>query len=150
MRALVQRVKEASVSIGDELKSSIGPGMLVLVGVESEDGDDDISWLSNKLTGLRIFDDQEGVMNLSLKDIGGEILAVSQFTLHARVKKGFRPSYIDAAPPDISIPLYEKFVARLETELGKKVQTGEFGAEMDVRLINDGPVTIFIDSKNKR
>ena len=150
MRVIVQRVKEASVSIGGEVKSSIGQGMLVLVGVETADGDEDISWLCNKITGLRIFDDANGVMNLSLKDIGGDILAVSQFTLHARIKKGFRPSYIDAAPPETSIPVYEKFVASLEAELGRTVQTGEFGAEMDVGLINDGPVTIFIDSKNKR
>ena len=150
MRVLVQRVKKASVTIGNEMKSSIGPGMLVLVGVESEDSEHDISWLCNKLAGLRIFDDNDGIMNLSLKDTGGDILAVSQFTLHARVKKGFRPSYIDAAPPDISIPLYEKFVEGLEAEIGKKVQTGEFGAEMDVALVNDGPVTIYIDSKNKR
>ena len=150
MRVIVQRVKEASVTIAGELKSSIGEGMLVLVGVQSDDSEEDIKWLCNKITGLRIFDDSEGVMNLSLMDTGGDILAVSQFTLHARVKKGFRPSYVDAAPPDISIPLYERFVAHLESGLGKKIQTGEFGAEMEVALVNDGPVTIFIDSKNKR
>ncbi len=150
MRVLIQRVKEASVSIEGKLVSSIGQGMLILVGIEAADQDDDILWLSNKITGLRIFDDDNGVMNVSLKDIDGEILAVSQFTLHARVKKGFRPSYVDAAHPDISIPLYNKFVSQLEFDLGKKVPTGQFGAEMQVSLINDGPVTIFIDSKNRK
>lgn len=150
MRVLIQRVKEASVTIDGILVSSIDRGILLLVGIENEDNDEDINWLSNKITGLRIFDDDQDVMNLSLKDIEGEILAVSQFTLHARVKKGFRPSYIDAAHPDISIPLYNKFVSQLEADLGKKVQTGEFGADMKVGLINDGPVTIFIDSKNKK
>ena len=150
MRVLIQRVKEASVSIEGKLVSSIGQGMLILVGIEAADRDDDILWLSNKITGLRIFDDDNGVMNVSLKDIDGEILAVSQFTLHARVKKGFRPSYVDAAHPDISIPLYNKFVSQLEFDLGKKVPTGQFGAEMQVSLINDGPVTIFIDSKNRK
>ena len=150
MRVLIQRVKKASVSIEGNLVSSIEQGILLLVGIECADQDDDILWLSNKISGLRIFDDENGVMNLSLKDIGGDILAVSQFTLHARVKKGFRPSYIEAAPPDISIPIYNKFVSQLESDLGKKVYTGEFGAEMQVELINDGPVTIFIDSKNKK
>ena len=150
MRALIQRVKKASVSIDGNMVSSIEQGILLLLGIESADQDEDISWLCNKITGLRIFDDENGVMNLSLKDIDGNILAVSQFTLHARVKKGFRPSYIDAAPPEISIPIYNKFVSQLEIDLGKKVPTGEFGAEMQVSLINDGPVTIFIDSKNKK
>jgi D-tyrosyl-tRNA(Tyr) deacylase len=124
--------------------------MLILVGIETADQDDDILWLSNKITGLRIFDDENGVMNVSLKDIDGEILAVSQFTLHARVKKGFRPSYVDAAHPDISIPLYNKFVSQLEFDLGREIPTGKFGADMQVSLINDGPVTIFIDSKNRK
>ena len=150
MRVLIQRVKEASVTIDEAMISSIGQGILLLVGIENEDKDEDINWLCNKITGLRIFDDDQGVMNLSLKDIDGEILAVSQFTLHARVKKGFRPSYIDAAHPDVSIPLYDKFVKKLEEDLGKKVATGEFGADMKLALINDGPVTIFIDSKNKK
>ena len=150
MRVLIQRVKEASVSIEERKVAEIGQGILLLVGIETSDNDDDIAWLSNKICGLRIFDDENGVMNLSVKDIDGDILAVSQFTLHARVKKGFRPSYIDAAPPEISIPVYERFIKRMESDLGKKIPTGEFGAEMQVRLINDGPVTIFIDSKNKR
>jgi len=150
MRVLIQRVKEASVTIDEAMVSSIGQGILLLVGIENEDNQEDINWLCNKITGLRIFDDDQGVMNLSLKDIDGEILAVSQFTLHARVKKGFRPSYIDAAHPDVSIPLYDTFVKKLEEDLGKKVATGEFGADMKVGLINDGPVTIFIDSKNKK
>lgn len=150
MRVLVQRVKEASVSINGEIFSSTGKGLMLLVGIESGDTEEDISWLSNKICGLRIFDDEDGVMNLSLKDIDGEVLAVSQFTLHARVKKGFRPSYIDAAHPEVSIPLYNKFVDQLERDLGKKVATGQFGANMQVALVNDGPVTIFIDSKNKK
>ena len=150
MRALIQRVKKASVSIDGNTVSSIEQGILLLLGIESADQDEDILWLCNKITGLRIFDDENGVMNLSLKDIEGNILAVSQFTLHARVKKGFRPSYIDAAPPEISIPIYNKFVSQLEIDLGKKVSTGEFGADMQVSLINDGPVTIFIDSKNRK
>lgn len=150
MRVIVQRVQEASVRINNEIISSIGQGIMLLVGIENEDNNEDIIWLSNKITGLRIFNNNEGVMNLSLKEIDGDILAVSQFTLHARVKKGFRPSYIDAAHPDISIPMYNKFVKQLETDLGKEVFTGEFGADMKVSLINDGPVTIFIDSKNKK
>lgn len=149
MRALVQRVASASVAIDGSTQASIGPGILVLVGIETADTEEDIAWLVNKLAGLRIFDDAQGVMNLSVKDIGGEALVVSQFTLHARVKKGFRPSYIDAAPPAISIPLYEQFVEALSAELEKPVQTGEFGAMMQVSLVNDGPVTIWIDSKNK-
>lgn len=149
MRALIQRVTQSSVTIDDRLHSSIGPGLLILAGIESTDGEDDIAWLCNKIGGLRIFDDSEGVMNLSVKDIDGEILVVSQFTLHARVKKGFRPSYINAAPPVISIPLYEKLVKSLADELGKPVKTGEFGAMMQIALVNDGPVTIWIDTKNK-
>jgi len=150
MRVLVQRVKEASVSVGDRQVSAIGYGLLLFAGIESGDNEDDINWLCNKIAGLRVFDDEGGIMNLSIKDVGGDILAVSQFTLHARVKKGFRPSYVDAAPPEISIPIYEQFVGKLESNLGKKVQTGEFGAMMMVSLTNDGPVTIIIDSKNKR
>ncbi|MCX6225937.1 MAG: D-aminoacyl-tRNA deacylase [Bacteroidia bacterium] len=149
MRALIQRVTEASVTIGNKVHSAIGPGLLILLGVETSDGDDDIVWLVNKIAGLRIFEDPQGVMNLSVKDINGEALVVSQFTLHARVKKGFRPSYIDAAPPAVSIPLYEQLVRSLGHELGKPVQTGEFGAMMQVSLVNDGPVTIWIDTKNK-
>lgn len=149
MRALIQRVTKAGVTIGDTEKSAIGPGLLILIGIELTDNDEDIVWLVNKIAGLRIFEDAAGVMNHSVKDTGGEAMVVSQFTLHARVKKGFRPSYIDAAPPEISIPLYEKFVSALELELGKHVQTGKFGAMMQVSLINDGPVTIWIDTKNK-
>ena len=150
MRVLIQRVTQASVKIEDHVVSAIGQGLLVLVGIEEDDTQDDILWLSNKICGLRIFDDDQGIMNLSVKDINADIIAVSQFTLHARVKKGFRPSYIDAAPPEISIPLYKQFVQRLEQDLGKQVGAGEFGAEMQVALINDGPVTIFIDSKEKK
>ncbi len=149
MRVLIQRVKGASVTIEGRISASIGQGLLVLVGIEASDGEEDIGWLCNKIAGLRVFDDPLGVMNLSVKDIKGEVLAVSQFTLHARVKKGFRPSYIDAAPPVLSIPLYEQFVKQLGIELNKPVQTGEFGAMMDVALVNDGPVTIWIDSKNR-
>ncbi len=150
MRVLVQRVKEASVSVDDNRIAFIGNGILLFVGIEHADTNEDIIWLSNKIIGLRIFDDENGVMNLSLKDINGDLLAVSQFTLHARVKKGFRPSYIDAALPEISIPLYEQFVQQLEADLGKTIFTGKFGSQMLVDLINDGPVTIFIDSKNKK
>jgi len=149
MRALIQRVSTASVTIDGQVRSSIDRGILILIGVEVADGEEDILWLCNKIAGLRIFEDSAGVMNLSVKDINGEALVVSQFTLHARVKKGFRPSYIDAAPPAISIPVYEQFVKSLAQELGKPVQTGEFGAMMQVSLINDGPVTIWIDTKNK-
>jgi D-tyrosyl-tRNA(Tyr) deacylase len=149
MRVVIQRVSEASVTISEELKSSIKQGLLVLAGFETDDKDEDLEWTCKKITQLRIFDDLNGVMNLSVKDIEGEILAVSQFTLHAKTRKGNRPSYINAAPPDISIPLYHLFVETLSENLGIKVQTGEFGAHMVVRLINDGPVTIIIDSKNK-
>jgi D-tyrosyl-tRNA(Tyr) deacylase len=149
MRTLIQRVSHASVAIGGQVKSAIGPGLLILIGIELSDGQEDIDWLCNKISGLRIFEDPDGVMNLSLKDVNGEALVVSQFTLHARVKKGFRPSYIDAAPPSLSIPLYEQFLASLEKELGKPVASGEFGAMMGVALVNDGPVTIWIDTKNK-
>lgn len=149
MRVVIQRVSEASVTIDDELKSSIQKGLLVLASFETEDTDEDLDWTSKKIIQLRIFNDLNGVMNLSVKDIEGEILAVSQFTLHAKTKKGNRPSYINAAPPEISIPLYHKFVKTLSENLGSQVQTGEFGAHMIVQLINDGPVTIIIDSKNK-
>ncbi len=149
MRTLIQRVLQASVSIQGEPRSSIGPGLLVLVGIENSDREEDIQWLCNKITGLRIFDDSSGTMNLSVKEVDGEILVVSQFTLHARVKKGNRPSYIDAAPPEVSIPLYEKFISQMGSDLGKPVQTGVFGAMMDISLVNSGPVTIWIDSKNK-
>lgn len=149
MRVVLQRVTNASVTIDGSLYSEIGKGLLVLVGVCAEDGDEDINWLCNKVVNLRIFDDENGVMNRSVKDVGGQILAVSQFTLMAMTKHGNRPSYIKAASPDISIPLYERFVAKLEEMLGSKVMTGVFGADMKVALLNDGPVTICIDTKNK-
>lgn len=149
MKAVIQRVSEASVTINGSVKSSIGNGLLVLVGIEDADTKEDIEWLSAKIVNLRIFNDEQGVMNISVKDAGGDIIAVSQFTLHASTKKGNRPSYIKAAKPDVAIPLYEAFIKQLETDLGKRVQTGEFGADMKVRLLNDGPVTIIIDTKNK-
>ena len=150
MKVVIQRVTRASVTIKQQLFSSISKGMLALVGIQADDTDEDINWLASKIVNLRIFDDENGVMNKSILESGGEILAVSQFTLMARTKKGNRPSYIDAAPPAISIPLYEKFVATLSQELHKEVQTGQFGADMKVELINDGPVTIIIDSKNRQ
>lgn len=149
MRVVIQRVKQASVSIGGAIKSAIGPGMLVLVGIEEADNQEDVSWLSKKTVGLRIFDDEAGVMNKSILDTGGNILVVSQFTLMASTKKGNRPSYIRAARHEISIPLYEAFCRELSLALGKPVQTGEFGADMQVELLNDGPVTICMDTKNK-
>ncbi len=149
MRVVIQRVNYASVQIEGNIFSSISQGLLVLVGIEKDDNDEDIKWLAHKIVNLRIFPDQEGKMNLSVKDIGGDILIVSQFTLHASTKKGFRPSYTRAAPPEIAIPLYEKFIMQVEKELGKSVPTGQFGAYMRVSLENDGPVTIIIDSKNK-
>ncbi|MCE2994510.1 MAG: D-aminoacyl-tRNA deacylase [Cyclobacteriaceae bacterium] len=149
MIAVVQRVTEASVTINGVIKSQIGKGLLILIGIEDADNDEDIEWLSGKLVGLRIFDDAEGVMNVSVKDDGGDILLVSQFTLHASTKKGMRPSYIKAAKPPVAIPLYEKVIAALGKELGKNVQTGEFGADMKIALVNNGPVTILIDTKNK-
>lgn len=149
MKIVIQRVTRASVTVSEQLYSSISKGMLILVGIQSDDTDDDINWLASKIVNLRIFDDENGVMNKSILETDGEILAVSQFTLMARTKKGNRPSYIDAAPPAISIPLYEKFVSTLTRELHKPVQTGQFGAEMKVELLNDGPVTIIIDSKNR-
>lgn len=149
MRVIIQRVSKASVSIENEVKSAIGQGMLVLIGIENDDTSADIDWLSAKIAKLRIFDDENGVMNLSVNQIEGEILAISQFTLHASTKKGNRPSYIKAAKPDVAVPLYELMVKKLEANTGREVKTGEFGAEMQVELINDGPVTILIDTKNK-
>lgn len=149
MRVLIQRVLQASVTIDGKEHSSIGPGMLVLAGIEEADNDEDIEWLVQKITGLRIFNDSNGVMNIAIGEAGGEILAVSQFTLHASTKKGNRPSYIKAAKPDVAIPLYDKFVQRLSNATAGKVKTGVFGADMKVALVNDGPVTIWIDSKNK-
>jgi D-aminoacyl-tRNA deacylase len=149
MRVIIQRVTQASVSIEGKIKSEIETGLLVLVSIEDTDADEDIIWLSNKIVNLRIFDDADKVPNISVKDMGGDILLVSQFTLHASTKKGNRPSYIKASKPDIAIPLYEKIIAQLENDLGKKIFTGEFGADMKVSLLNDGPVTIFIDTKNK-
>ena len=147
MRAVIQRVKEASVTIDGRIVSTIGYGFLVFLGVELADTGEDIDWLSRKIARLRIFGDKDGAMNNSLLDIDGEALVVSQFTLHASTKKGNRPSFIKAARPEIAIPLYEAFITQLKTEIGEKVQTGEFGAMMDVASINDGPVTISIDSK---
>jgi D-tyrosyl-tRNA(Tyr) deacylase len=149
MRAVIQRVTKASVTIDNNIKSAISSGLLVLAGIEDADTSEDIEWLSNKIVNLRIFDDQNKVPNISVKDMGGDILLVSQFTLHAATKKGNRPSYIKASKPDIAIPLYKKMIAQLEKDLGKKIFTGEFGADMKVALLNDGPVTIVIDSKNK-
>jgi D-aminoacyl-tRNA deacylase len=149
MISVIQRVSSASVTIKGNIKSSIGSGLLVLAGMEDADTQEDIDWLANKIVNLRIFNDAEGVMNVSVKDEGGDILVVSQFTLHASTKKGNRPSYIKASKPDVAIPLYEKFVKALELALAKPVQTGEFGADMKVALTNDGPVTIVIDSKNR-
>lgn len=149
MRCLIQRVTKASVTIAGETRSAIGNGLLVLLGIEDADTDEDISWLSNKIVNLRIFDDEQHVPNVSVKDTGGDILLVSQFTLHAATKKGNRPSYIKASKPDLAIPMYEKMIVQLETDLGKKIFTGEFGADMKVELLNDGPVTIWIDTKNR-
>ena len=149
MKAVIQRVSESSVTINNEIVAQIEHGLLVLVGIEDADTKEDIDWLTSKIANLRIFGDENQVMNLSVKDIKGEMLVVSQFTLHALTKKGNRPSYIKAAKPEIAIPLYEAFVHQMEIELGKKIQTGQFGADMKVALINDGPVTIIIDTKNK-
>lgn len=149
MRLLIQRVSDASVSIADEPRARIGKGLLVLVGVGADDGEEDIEYLAGKLVRLRIFDDAQGVMNLDVGQIGGEVLSVSQFTLMASTRKGNRPSYIKAAPEPLSRPLYERFNRRVEELLGRGIATGEFGAEMRVALTNDGPVTIWIDSKNK-
>ena len=149
MRVVVQRVKKASVTIDNKLKSSIGKGVLILLGIEDLDTEKDIEWLCQKICKLRIFNDENEVMNLPITEIDGEILLVSQFTLHASVKKGNRPTYIRASKPDFAIPMYEKFIDKLQFELGKDIKTGVFGADMQVELINDGPVTIIIDSKNK-
>ena len=149
MKAVIQRVSKASVEINKNIVANINVGLLILVGIEDLDNQEDIVWLASKIINLRVFADENEVMNLSVKDINGEIIVVSQFTLHASTKKGNRPSYIKASKPEIAIPLYESFVSQLEIELGKKVQTGIFGADMKVSLINDGPVTIIIDSKNR-
>ncbi len=149
MRVVIQRVNRASVEVESQIIGEINKGLMILVGIENTDSQDDIDWLCKKICNLRIFDDEEGVMNKSLIDVEGDILAISQFTLHARTKKGNRPSYLNAAKPDISIPLYEAFLLALEDENGKVPQRGKFGAEMQVSLVNDGPVTITIDSKNK-
>lgn len=149
MRVVVQRVTEASVSINSSSFSKIQRGLLVFAGIELTDNEDDIDWLCSKIARLRLFDDENGVMNLSVQEIQGEILVVSQFTLHAKTKKGNRPSYIQAAPPDIAIPLYEKFIQKMECVLQKKISVGKFGAMMQVALVNDGPVTIIIDSKHR-
>ena len=149
MRAVIQRVSEASVTVNGEITGAIQNGLLVFLGIEDADTGDDIQWLSSKIVNLRIFNDGAGIMNLSLKDTDGDILLVSQFTLHALTKKGNRPSYIHASKPDIAIPLYEEMILKLENVLGKKVQTGMFGADMKVKLLNDGPVTIIIDTKSK-
>ncbi|CAL2102105.1 D-aminoacyl-tRNA deacylase [Tenacibaculum sp. 190130A14a] len=149
MKTVIQRVSQASVTIEGEKVANINNGLLVLVGIINEDTQEDIQWLTKKIVNLRIFNDTNGVMNTSVKDIDGDIIVVSQFTLQASTKKGNRPSYIKAAKPDIAIPLYESFITHIENELGKKVQTGRFGADMKVELLNDGPVTILIDSKDK-
>jgi D-tyrosyl-tRNA(Tyr) deacylase len=149
MRAVIQRVKQADVTIGDKIKSAIGDGLLVLVGIEDADNTEDIEWLSNKIVQLRIFNDEKGVMNISLKGSGGDVLLVSQFTLHASTKKGNRPSYIRAGKTDFAKQLYKKMIEQLENNLGKKIYTGEFGADMKLSLLNDGPVTIIIDTKNR-
>lgn len=149
MKAVIQRVSQASVTIENQIVADIKQGLLVLVGFEDSDTNDDIDWLTAKIANLRIFADENHVMNLSVKDVNGEMIIVSQFTLHALTKKGNRPSYIKASKPEIAIPLYENFIAQMEAELGKKVQTGQFGADMKVALINDGPVTLIIDTKKK-
>ena len=149
MKTVIQRVSSASVTIDSKVVADIQKGLLVLVGIEDADNQEDINWLTAKIANIRIFEDQNEVMNLSVKDVDGDVIVVSQFTLHANTKKGNRPSYIKASKPDVAIPLYENFVQQLEKEMGKKVQTGIFGADMKVSLLNDGPVTIVIDSKNK-
>jgi D-tyrosyl-tRNA(Tyr) deacylase len=150
MRAVIQRVKHASIRIDGQVKSMIGTGLLVLVGIEDADNRDDIEWMVKKIVNLRIFDDEDGIINLSVLDRKGEILVVSQFTLHAMVKKGNRPSYIRASKPEIAIPLYDSFCMEMSLQLKREVKTGSFGADMQVELLNDGPVTIFIDTKNKK
>jgi len=149
MRAVIQRVSRASVTIENKIKSEIGIGLLVFTGIEESDNDTDVEWLSNKIVQLRIFNDSNKIMNLSVMDVGGSVLAISQFTLHAKTRKGNRPSYIRAARPDIALPLYNRFVNRISQLMGKEVKTGEFGAMMQIESINDGPVTIIIDTKGK-
>ena len=149
MRTVIQRVTKAGVTISDKLKASINNGLLVLVGIEDSDSGDDIEWLSNKIVNLRIFEDENKIPNISIKDINGDILLISQFTLHATTKKGNRPGYIKASKPETAILLYESFIKQLQKDLNKEIFTGEFGADMKVELLNDGPVTIFIDTKNK-
>ena len=149
MRAVIQRVSQASVTIGSEISGQIGQGLLILVGIEECDGEQDIDWLCSKIINLRIFNDDQGAMNLSIRNVGGDILIVSQFTLHASTKKGNRPSYMRAAKPETANPLYDKFKLQLEYLLGKKVHTGIFGAMMQVKLVNDGPVTIIMDTRDK-
>ncbi len=149
MKAVIQRVSHSSITIENKIVAKIQKGLLILIGIEDSDCQEDLMWLTSKIANLRIFADENDVMNLSLKDINGDAIVVSQFTLHALTKKGNRPSYIKAAKPEIAIPLYENFISQMELELGKKIQTGQFGADMKVALINDGPVTIIIDTKNK-
>lgn len=149
MRVVLQRVSEASVTIDGKVNAEIKKGLLILLGIEHEDSEEDIEWLCGKIAKIRVFNDDNGIMNESLLQVNGDVIVVSQFTLHAGTKKGNRPSYIKAAKPDIAVPLYEKFVKRMEQEIGKPVGTGEFGADMKVALLNDGPVTILIDSKNR-
>lgn len=149
MRAVIQRVSQSSVTVEGEVVASVQKGLLVLVGIEDTDSNDDIAWLSAKIVNLRIFADENGVMNLSVKEVNGEVIVVSQFTLHASTKKGNRPSYIRASKPGIAIPVYERFIEQMESDLGKRIQTGRFGADMKISLVNDGPVTITIDTKNK-
>lgn len=149
MKAVIQRVSSASVTIENRIAAQINNGLLILLGIVDDDAQEDITWLTNKIVNLRIFADENDVMNHSVKDCNGNIIVVSQFTLHASTKKGNRPSYIKAAKPDVAVPLYDAFVTQLENDLGKKVQTGQFGADMKVELLNDGPVTIIIDTKNK-
>jgi len=149
MKAVIQRVSQASVTIDNEKVAAISHGLLVLIGIEDADVQEDIDWLSAKIIQLRIFNDENGVMNKSVQDVNGDVIVVSQFTLHASTKKGNRPSYIKASKPDIAIPLYEAFILAMEKSIGRKIQTGQFGADMKVSLINDGPVTIIIDTKNK-
>lgn len=149
MIAVIQRVASASVSIESRTKAAIGVGLLILIGIEDADGEDDIKWLASKIVNLRIFNDEGGVMNKSVMEVRGDMIVVSQFTLHASTKKGNRPSYLKAAKPDLAIPLYERFVQELQSVAGREIQTGEFGADMQVSLVNDGPVTIIIDTRNK-
>jgi D-tyrosyl-tRNA(Tyr) deacylase len=149
MRVVIQRVSEASVKVDGIVRGEVGSGLLLLLGIEDADTDDDVQWLASKIVNLRVFNDEQGVMNLSVKDTGGDILLISQFTLHAATKKGNRPSYIRASKPDFAIPVYEKMISALGAELQRSIQTGVFGADMKVSLMNDGPVTIYIDSKQK-